>query len=250
MKLGIAGQVALVTGGGRGLGAEIALALAEEGARVAVCDRDLEPAEEIAGKIRAQSGEAHAYKLDVTNPSAVDRTFADVANLWGSAHILVNNAGFSQDAPVSEMSDAQWDAVLDVCLKGTFHCCRAAVPGMKQQKYGRIVNISSRSHLGDFNKTNYAAAKAGMLGMTMAAAREWAKYGVRTNTICFGSVETPMTEVIRGEKFRDGLLAQIPMGRWAQPEEVVKTICFLLSDASEYTIGQHLSVDGGYHIST
>ena len=89
-----------------------------------------------------------------------------------------------------------------------------------------------------------------MLGMTMAAAREWAKYGVRTNTICFGSVETPMTEVIRGEKFRDGLLAQIPMGRWAQPEEVVKTICFLLSDASEYTIGQHLSVDGGYHIST
>jgi 3-oxoacyl-[acyl-carrier protein] reductase len=113
-----------------------------------------------------------------------------------------------------------------------------------------IVNISSDAgRKGSIGQINYAAAKAGMFGLTMTAAREWGKFNVRTNSICFGVVETPMTEVVRGDKFGDGILAQIPMGRWAQPEEVVKTVCFLLSDASSYITGQHLGVNGGFHIS-
>jgi 3-oxoacyl-[acyl-carrier protein] reductase len=115
---------------------------------------------------------------------------------------------------------------------------------------GSIVNISSDAgRKGSIGQINYAAAKAGMLGMTMTAAREWGKYAIRSNSVCFGVVETPMTEVVRGEKFRDSMLAQIPMGRWAQPEEVVKTVCFLLSDAASYITGQHLAVNGGFHIS-
>ena len=116
---------------------------------------------------------------------------------------------------------------------------------------GAIVNVSSDAgRKGSVGQINYSTAKAGLLGMTMSAAREWGKYGVRTNSVCFGLVETPMTEVIRGERFRDGLLAQIPMGRWAQPEEAGKPVCFLLSDAASYIIGQHIGVNGGYHMSS
>ncbi len=115
---------------------------------------------------------------------------------------------------------------------------------------GAIVNISSDAgRKGSVGQINYAAAKAGLLGMTMTAAREWGKYNIRANSICFGVVETPMTEVVRGEKFRDGILAQIPLARWATPDEVVRTVCFLLSDASSYTTGQHIGVNGGFHIS-
>jgi 3-oxoacyl-[acyl-carrier protein] reductase len=115
---------------------------------------------------------------------------------------------------------------------------------------GSVVNISSDAgRKGSIGQINYAAAKAGMLGMTMTAAREWGRYNIRANSVCFGVVETPMTEVVRGEKFRDGLLAQIPLGRWSTPEEVVKTICFLLSDGASYITGQHLGVNGGFHIS-
>jgi 3-oxoacyl-[acyl-carrier protein] reductase len=169
----------------------------------------------------------------------------------------VNNAGIGRPAMIEKMTLDQWKQVIDVHLTGSFlwlqavgrHLLQRAKNG--EDASGSIVNISSDAgRKGSVGQINYATAKAGMLGMTMSAAREWAKYGIRTNTVCFGLVETPMTEIIRGERFREGALAQIPMGRWGQPEEVVKTVCFLLSDAASYIIGQHIGVNGGYHLAS
>nr|HMN83314.1 SDR family oxidoreductase [Burkholderiaceae bacterium] len=169
---------------------------------------------------------------------------------------LVNNAGIIRPAMIEKMSLAAWREVVDVHLTGSFlwlqavgrHMLARAKDG--DQNPGSIVNISSDAgRKGSIGQINYAAAKAGMFGLTMSAAREWGRYRIRTNTVCFGVVETPMTETIRGDRFRDSILAQIPMGYWAQPEEVVKTICFLLSDASSYITGQHLAVNGGFHVS-
>jgi 3-oxoacyl-[acyl-carrier protein] reductase len=155
------------------------------------------------------------------------------------------------------MTLAQWNAVIEVHLTGAFLWTQAVGRTMLQRakgggetNVGSIVNISSDAgRAGSMGQINYAAAKSGMLGMTMTSAKEWSKFGIRTNSVCFGVVETPMTETIRGDKFRDGILARIPMGRWAQPEEVVQPVCFLLSDAASYITGQHIAVNGGFHIS-
>jgi 3-oxoacyl-[acyl-carrier protein] reductase len=157
---------------------------------------------------------------------------------------------------IEKMTLQQWTDVIAVHLTGAFLWTQAVGRTMVkeakggQQNSGSIVNISSDAgRAGAIGQINYAAAKSGLLGMTMTAAKEWSKFGVRTNSVCFGVVETPMTETIRGDKFRDGILAKIPMGRWAQPEEAVKPVCFLLSDAASYITGQHIAVDGGFHIS-
>jgi 3-oxoacyl-[acyl-carrier protein] reductase len=185
--------------------------------------------------------------------SSVDAAIARFGKVDG----LVNNAGIGRPAMIEKMTLDQWKQVIDVHLTGSFlwlqavgrHLLQRAKNG--EDASGSIVNISSDAgRKGSVGQINYATAKAGMLGMTMSAAREWAKYGIRTNTVCFGLVETPMTEIIRGERFREGALAQIPMGRWGQPEEVVKTVCFLLSDAASYIIGQHIGVNGGYHLAS
>jgi 3-oxoacyl-[acyl-carrier protein] reductase len=157
---------------------------------------------------------------------------------------------------IEKMSFVQWSEVLNVHLTGSFLWTQAVGRSMLarakagEKRPGAIVNISSDAgRAGTIGQINYGAAKSGMLGMTMSTAKEWAKFGIRANSICFGVVETPMTETIRGDKFRDGILARIPMGYWAQPNEVVQPVCFLLSDAASYITGQHLAVDGGFHIS-
>ncbi|MGH2522726.1 MAG: SDR family NAD(P)-dependent oxidoreductase, partial [Anaerolineales bacterium] len=169
---------------------------------------------------------------------------------------LVNCAGIIRPAMIEKMTLQQWNEILEVHLTGAFlwlqavggHIVERAKGG--EQTRGSIINISSDAgRMGSVGQINYATAKAGMFGMTMSASREWAKFGVRTNTICLGVVETPMTEVIRGERFRDGLLAKIPLGRFAKPEEVAPPICFLLSDAASYVVGQHIAIDGGFHMS-
>ena len=157
-------------------------------------------------------------------------------------------------AMIEKMTARQWQEVIDVHLTGTFYWTQAAGRHMLERAKagnggGAIVNISSDAgRKGSIGQINYAAAKAGMLGMTMTAAREWGRYNIRTNSICFGVVETEMTETVRSEKFRDRLLAQVPMGRFSSPDEVSQPVCFLLSQAASYITGQHLSVNGGYTI--
>ena len=192
----------------------------------------------------------------VTDADLAARAVAEAVERFGGVHGLVNNAGITRPAMIEKMTPQQWQEVIDVHLTGTFYWLQAVGRHMVARAKagdtsgGAIVNISSDAgRKGSIGQVNYAAAKAGMLGVTMTAAREWGRYNIRTNSICFGVVETPMTEVVRGEKFRDGMLAQIPLGRWSTPEEVVKTVCFLMSDAASYITGQHLGVNGGFHIS-
>ncbi len=244
----------IVTGAAQGIGKAVAELALELGANVGIVDLNGEAIEAFAARY---PGRVLAFTGSVSDPAFVTTSVEAAIARFGKVHGLVNNAGIVRPAMIEKMSLDQWRQVIDTHLTGSFlwlqavgrHLLERARAGEKAP--GSIVNVSSDAgRKGSIGQINYASAKAGMLGMTMSAAREWAKYEIRTNTVCFGVVETPMTEVVRGEKFRDGALAQIPMGRWAQPEEVVKTICFLLSDASSYIIGQHIGVNGGYHLAS
>jgi 3-oxoacyl-[acyl-carrier protein] reductase len=244
------GRTIIVTGAAQGIGRAITeLAIGLGGAVVAL---DLN-----GDALKAAVGSLPSERvMTVTGSVLAADTVEAAVKRFGAVHGLVNNAGITRPAMIEKMTLRQWQEVIDVHLTGAFYWLQAAGRHMVQRARtgdksgGSIVNISSDAgRKGSIGQINYAAAKAGMFGLTMSAAREWGKFNVRTNSICFGVVETPMTEVIRGDKFRDGILTQIPMGRWAQPEEVVKTVCFLLSDASSYITGQHLAVNGGFHIS-
>ena len=248
------GRTIIVTGAAQGIGKATAELAIELGANIVGVDLN----GEALGAVLASLPAERVMKVvgSVTDAELAAKTVADAANRFGSVNGLVNNAGIIRPAMIEKMSMRQWQEVIDVHLTGAFlwlqavgrHLVERAKDG--DASGGSIVNISSDAgRKGSVGQINYAAAKAGLLGMTMTAAREWGKYNIRTNSICFGVVETPMTEVVRGEKFRDGLLAQIPLARWATPDEVVKTVCFLLSDAASYTTGQHIGVNGGFHIS-
>ena len=248
------GRTIIVTGAAQGIGKAITELAIRLGSAVVALDLNgdtLKTAVESLPSERVMTVTGSVVDADL----AADTVEAAVKR-FGAVHGLVNNAGITRPAMIEKMTAQQWQDVIDVHLTGAFYWLQAAGRHMVQRAKagdksgGSIVNISSDAgRKGSIGQINYAAAKAGMLGLTMTAAREWGKFNIRTNSICFGVVETPMTEVVRGDKFRDGILAQIPMGRWAQPEEVVKTVCFLLSDASSYTTGQHLGVNGGFHVS-
>lgn len=248
------GRTIVVTGAAQGIGKATAELAIELGANVVAVDLN----GEALGAVLAALPAERVMKVvgSVTDAELAASTVADAVGRFGSVNGLVNNAGIIRPAMIEKMSMHQWREVIDVHLTGAFLWLQAVGRHLVQRAKdgdasgGAIVNISSDAgRKGSVGQINYAAAKAGLLGMTMTAAREWGKYNVRTNTICFGVVETPMTEVVRGEKFRDGMLAQIPLARWATPDEVVRTVCFLLSDASSYTTGQHIGVNGGFHIS-
>ncbi len=250
----LAGRTVIVTGAGQGIGQAISELVVGLGGNVVGLDMNAETLHAVYAKLPADR--AMAVVGSVVDADLAAQTVADAVSRFGAVHGLVNNAGITRPAMIEKMTAKQWQEVIDVHLTGTFFWTQAAGRHMVQRSRdgdtsgGSIINISSDAgRKGSIGQINYAAAKSGMLGMTMTAAREWGRYNVRTNSVCFGVVETPMTEVVRGEKFRDGMLAQIPMGRWAQPEEVVKTVCFLLSDGASYITGQHLAVNGGFHIS-
>jgi len=250
----LTGKRILVTGAARGIGRAIALACAAAGARVGVnYHRSEDAARSVCGDIGAAS---IPLRFDVGDAADVARGVEAFVAFAGGIDGLVNNAGITRPAMIEKMTLQQWSEVISVHLTGAFLWTQAVGRIMLAQgKAGRenpgsIVNISSDAgRAGSIGQINYAAAKSGLLGMTMSTAKEWSKFGVRTNSVCFGVVETPMTETIRGDKCRDGILARIPMGRWAAPEEAVKPVCFLLSDAASYITGQHIAVDGGFHIS-
>ena len=246
MKLDLTGQVALVTGGGRGIGRAIARELAAAGATVIVNYREgAAAAEESVAAILAAGGRGQVMQADVADPTAVEAMVKTVIKEHGRLDILVNNAGITRDNLLLRMKDEEFDQVLTTNLRGVFVCTRAVLRQMSKQRSGRIINITSVIGLiGNSGQANYAAAKAGVIGFTRSTAREIASRGVTVNAVAPGFIETEMTAVLN-EETRKAILGSIPLGRFGQPEEVARLVCFLASDAAAYITGQTMTVDGG-----
>ena len=241
----LANQVAIVTGGARGIGREIALTLAKEGAEIALFDVNAQMLEQAAAEIRQLGRRAEALVVDVTNATVVDEAVSKVLDKLGRIDILINNAGITQDGLIVRMEESQWDRVLTINLKGTFLCTRAVAKVMLKARRGRIVSIASIVGLiGNPGQANYAASKAGVIGLTKAVAKELATRGVTCNAIAPGFIKTEMTERLP-EDVKQKLLAHIPMGSLGEPRDVAQAALFLVSDAARYITGHVLVVDGG-----
>jgi 3-oxoacyl-[acyl-carrier protein] reductase len=241
-----ANQVAVVTGAGRGIGHAIALALASEGARVAVVSRNETNAMRTADEINAKhAGLAKAYAVDVANHGAVATLAEQILSEFSRVDILVNNAGVTRDGLSMRISEEDWDVVLDTNLKGTFNCIQAFERPMIKQRSGRIINIGSVAGLmGNAGQANYAASKAGVLGLTKTIARELASRGITCNVVAPGFIETDMTDVLP-EKVKQAVIPQIPLGAFGKPEDIAAAVAFLASHEAKYITGQCLTVDGG-----
>ena len=238
-------KVAMITGGGRGIGEASARRLAEHGAKVILADMNLEAAQAVAADINAQGGEARALEFNVAEFEAIPEKVAVAKELFGRIDILVNNAGVTRDGLVMMMKEADFDAVIDTNLKGTFLCMKAVSRIMMKQRYGRIVNLSSVVGLrGNAGQVNYAASKAGVVGMTKSLAKELASRGVTVNAVAPGFIETDMTAAMP-QAAKDAMMPTIPMQRLGAPEDVAKAVAFLASDEAAYVTGQVLAVDGG-----
>jgi len=251
-------DVAIVTGAGRGIGRATALGLAEEGVAVLVNDLDGDVAAEVVAEIEAAGGRAAASSGSVGDPEYTRQMVADAESSLGGVTVLVNNAGIVDAAMVLKMTPEQWQRVIDVNLTGVFNCIQAVGPSFRARFEadpeircaGRVVTVTSVAGLrGTMGQANYGAAKAGVIGLGMSVAREWARYRVVSNLVAFGAVETRMTEKIRSdERFRDKYLEEILLHRYATPEEVARSIAFLCSSDADYITGHTLNVSGGLHI--
>lgn len=240
------GKVALVTGGSRGIGKAIALSLAKNGANVVVNYSGNEAAaNQVVEEITALGVKAVAYKANVANSEEVASLIKSTVDEFGSIDILVNNAGITRDGLLLRMKDADWDDVIDTNLKGVFNCIKSAAKFMTRQRNGRIINISSVvGQIGNPGQMNYVAAKAGVLGLTKTAAKELATRNITVNAIAPGFIETDMTNELN-EQLRTGMLANIPLQSFGQPEDIANAVVFLATDASRYITGQTINVDGG-----
>ena len=242
----LAGKVALVTGASRGIGKAIACKLAREGAKVIInYNGSKEKAEAVKSEIEAAGGQAEVYQCDVSDYTACETFIQTVIKEEGSLDILVNNAGITKDGLLMKMSEEDFDKVLDTNLKGAFNTIRFASRQMLRQKGGRIINMSSVVGVsGNAGQANYAASKAGVIGLTKAAARELASRGITVNAIAPGFIETDMTDVL-SDKVKEASEAQIPLGHFGKPEDVAAAAAFLASEEARYITGQVLRVDGG-----
>lgn len=243
------GKVAFVTGGSRGIGKAIVELFANEGAKVAIIDVNDEALKQMADELK--QFEIYAKRANVVNGSEVEAAMKEVFDTYGSIDIVVNNAGVIRDNLLFKMTDSDWETVMDVHLKGSFNVVRAAQGYMVKQKYGRIINISSTSALGNRGQANYATAKAGLQGLTKTLAIELGKYGITTNAVAPGFIETEMTREtasrigISFEQLIEASLSQIPAGRSGKPEDIANAVAFFADEKSSYVNGQVLYVAGG-----
>lgn len=247
-------QTIIITGGAQGIGLGVAHLIADLGGNAVLVDMNAETLAEA----RQAIGENRCLALegDVSDPSFAPEVVEQAKSHFGAVHGLVNSAGIIRPAMADKMTLEQWRQVLEVHLTGSFLFLQAVGREMitrakaGEVRPGSIVNVSSDAGVqGTMGQINYGTAKSGILGMTMSAAREWARFDIRVNCVAFGVVETQMTETLRSEKFRDTYLAKIPLARWSNPQEAAKPICFLLSDAASYITGQRISANGGHQMS-
>ena len=242
------GKVGLVTGGAQGIGRAVALMLARNGADVALSDINGELARSTAGDIEKLGRRALAIEANVADFEDGSRMVGETVETLGHIDILINNAGITRDGLILRMSEEDWNLVLDVNLKGAFNCTRAAIRHMAKQRSGRIVNIASVVGLmGNAGQANYAASKAGLIGFTKAVAREFASRGITVNAVAPGYIDTPMTQALP-EKVKEELKKLIPMDRLGTPDDVAKTVFYLVTGASDYVTGQVLQVNGGLYM--
>jgi 3-oxoacyl-[acyl-carrier protein] reductase len=238
-------RVALITGASQGIGRACALRLAAAGASVGLAARNLEKLTEVSEQISQAGGKAAAFQLDVADEEQIKSVFKEAIGRFGKIDILLNNAGVTKDQLVMRMKRADWDAVLNTNLSSAYLCIQQAIPSMLKQRWGRIINISSVfGQMGQAGQSNYAASKAGLIGLTMAIAREVASRNITCNAVAPGFIETAMTSGL-GEEFRQTAMKAIPLGRVGTAEEVANAVAFLASDEASYITGHVLNVNGG-----
>lgn len=245
------GKVAVVTGAAQGIGRAVARRLLEEGAIVALLDMNEEKvrqaASELSLEISAGDGKAEGYGCNVADREDVKRVFGEIEGRWSKIDILVNNAGITRDAMFHKMTEEQWDQVLDVNLDGIFNCTKAVITGMRQRKYGKIVNLASVSAFGNMGQTNYGASKAAVIGFTKCLARESARAGITVNAIAPSYINTEMLQAVP-EKVMQKFIAAIPSNRLGTPEELAAVAAFLSSDDSSFVTGECIVVSGGSYM--
>jgi 3-oxoacyl-[acyl-carrier protein] reductase len=242
------GKNALITGAAQGIGKSVAIGMAKEGANIAVADVNIENAENTAQEIRGTGVKSIAVQLDVSRQEEVTGAFETITQELGKLDILVNNAGITRDTLLLRMKEEDWDAVLNVNLKGSFLCGKEAVKIMAKQRYGKIISISSVvAFMGNPGQANYSSSKAGLIGLTKTIAKEYAGRGIRANAIAPGFIQTTMTEGLTDE-VKNEMKKAIPLGQFGTPEDVTNTAIFLASNESDYITGQVLHVNGGMYM--
>lgn len=244
--MNLVNKVAIVTGAGRGIGKAIAIALAREGANIIAIDVDIQTAEEVAREIKSLDRQALAIQVDVSDSKEVNRMVQSVLEKFKRVDILVNNAAIIKRGSIEDLTEEDWDRVMDVNLKGAFNCAKAVVGAMKKQRYGKIVNISSiAGKIGDLASAPcYGASKAGMTCLAKSLARELASYGINANVVAPHAIKTDMSKEWSEEK-RKSIIADIPLGRLGEPEDVAEAVVFLVSDKAKFITGEVLDVNGG-----
>ncbi len=246
--MSLTGKIALVTGAAQGIGREIALALASDGADVAICDVNLEAAQKTASEIETKGKKSLAIKANVASSADVSAMLEQVIEKFGRIDILVNNAGITRDGLILRMKDEDWDLVLSINLKGAFLCTKSALKYMTKQRAGTVINIASIvGAMGNAGQANYVASKAGLIGLTKTIAREYANRGITANAVAPGFIETAMTQALP-ENVRQELAKQIPMGKLGTPEDVANAVRFLASPWASYISGQVIHVNGGMYM--
>jgi 3-oxoacyl-[acyl-carrier protein] reductase len=242
------GRNALITGAAQGIGKSLAISMAREGANIGIADVNMESAESTAKEVKSMGVKSIAVKLDVSSQDEVSSAFSTFIKEFGSMEILVNNAGITRDAILIRMKEEDWDAVININLKGTFLCSKEAIKIMAKKRYGKIISISSVvAFIGNPGQANYSSSKAGLIGLTKTIAKEYSSRGVRANAVAPGFIQTAMTDILP-DNVKEEMQKAIPLGEFGKTEDVSRAVIFLASEESDYITGQVIHVNGGMYM--